>query len=73
MLDFLSQQLEKNNLQEKPLSEHDVFVERPLDYRPVFKSEKIRDDFNEGLQNLKDSGRYQEIYDFYLTDTLTAR
>mgnify|MGYP003858510877 CR=1 FL=1 len=70
---FLSQQLEKNNLQEKPLSEHDVFVERPLDYRPVFKSEKIRDDFNEGLQNLKDSGRYQEIYDFYLTDTLTAR
>jgi len=70
---FLSQQLENKNLLEKPLSEHDVFVERPLDYRPVFKNRKLRDDFNEGLRNLKASGRYQEIYDFYLTETLTAR
>jgi len=45
-----------------------VFVERPLDYRPVFKSQEIRDDFNEGLQALKSSGRYQEIFDAYLAE-----
>jgi len=65
---FFLQQLKNNNLQAKPLSEHDVFVERPLDYRPVFKSPKIRDDFNEGLQVLKSSGRYQEIFDTYLVE-----
>jgi len=65
---FFSQQLKNNNLQAKPLSEHDVFVERPLDYRPVFKSRKIRDDFNEGLQVLKSSGRYQEIFDAYVVE-----
>jgi len=65
---FFSQQLKNNNLQAKPLTEHDVFVERPLDYRPVFKSQEIRDDFNEGLQALKSSGRYQEIFDAYLAE-----
>lgn len=38
----------------------------PNDYRPVFRSEKIRDDFNLGLAQLKTSGRYQAIYDSYL-------
>jgi len=70
---FFSQQLKNNNLQAKPLSEHDVFVERPLDYRPVFKSQKVRDDFNEGLQVLKSSGRYQEIFDAYLAEPPKAQ
>ena len=33
------------------------------DYRTVFRSKAIRDDFNAGLQHEKDSGRYQAIYD----------
>jgi len=43
------------------------FVELDLeDYRPVFWSKRIRDNFNEGLIYLKTTGRYQEIYDKYL-------
>lgn len=38
----------------------------PVSFPPVFKSEKLRDDFNEGLQHLKDSGRFDEIFDNYL-------
>ena len=43
------------------------FVEpKPNDYRPVFWSETLRDDFNEGIRHLKKTGRYQAIYDKYL-------
>jgi polar amino acid transport system substrate-binding protein len=38
----------------------------PNDYRPIFKSKKVMEDFNEGLRHLKKSGRFQEIYDSYL-------
>lgn len=38
----------------------------PVSFPPVFKSEKIRDDFNEGLQHLLDSSRHNEIFDAYL-------
>ena len=38
----------------------------PTDYRPVFWDESIRDDFNEGLEHLKKTGRYQAIFDKYL-------
>ncbi|MCI5140774.1 MAG: hypothetical protein D3909_03400 [Candidatus Electrothrix sp. ATG1] len=30
-----------------------------------FKDEQIRDDFNEGLKHLRESGRYQQIIDMY--------
>ena len=49
-----------------PTVEHSFTESDPLDYRPVFKSEKIRDDFNFGLKKLKESGRFQAIYDDYL-------
>jgi len=39
----------------------------PDDYRPVFWDEQIRDDFNEGLTYLKVTGRFQAIYDKYIT------
>mgnify|MGYP000701024708 CR=1 FL=1 len=43
------------------------FVEpKPNDYRPVFWSESIRDNFNDGIAYLKQTGRYQAIYDKYL-------
>jgi len=38
----------------------------PVSFPPVFKSEKLRDDFNEGLQHLVDTGRHDEIFDSYL-------
>lgn len=38
----------------------------PKDYRPVFRDAQIRDDFNAGLEQLKASGRFEEIYDKYL-------
>lgn len=45
---------------------HHVLTENPLDYRPVFRSKKMRDDFNAGLKKLRKNGRYQAIYDKYL-------
>ncbi len=39
-----------------------------MNYRPVFRSKKIRNDFNLGLAWLKKSGRYNEIYDKYLSN-----
>ena len=43
------------------------FVEvNPDDYRPLFRSQQVRDDFNAGLAHLKASGGYQAIYDSYL-------
>jgi polar amino acid transport system substrate-binding protein len=43
-----------------------VYTGAPIDYRPVFRSTRIRDDFNAGLRHLKSTGRYQEIVDNYL-------
>ena len=48
--------------------EHSFSKSNPLDYRPVFRSEKIRDDFNQGLRKIKETGQFQKIYDFYLTN-----
>lgn len=50
----------------KAVEFHEFVKEDPQDYRPVFRPQKIRDDFNAGLQHLKASGRYQAIYDSYL-------
>ena len=37
----------------------------PTPYKTAFKDEKLRDDFNSGMKHLKESGRYDEIYDEY--------
>ncbi len=63
---FLSQLRKEGKITPQAISEHRVFVEKTRDYRPVFRNKKICDDFNEGLQQLKTSGRYQAIYDHYL-------
>lgn len=39
----------------------------PTKYTTAFKEESIRDDFNEGVKKLKESGRYDEIYKIYST------
>jgi polar amino acid transport system substrate-binding protein len=59
--------LNRNKLfKAKPVEMHAFAKVDPNDYRPVFRSEKIRDDFNLGLAQLKASGRYTAIYDNYL-------
>lgn len=50
----------------KAVDFHEFVQEDPQNYRPLFRSRKVRDDFNAGLQHLKSSGRYQAIYDSYL-------
>lgn len=49
-----------------PVDEQDFTLVNPKDYRPVFRSAAVRDDFNAGLRQLKVSGRFQAIYDHYL-------
>lgn len=63
---YFTLQLQHSGTSLQEFEVHNVFTPNPLDYRPVFRSEKIRDDFNAGLQALKNSGRYQAIYDHYL-------
>lgn len=45
---------------------HTFAFAEPVSFPPVFKSEKIKDDFNEGLKNLLESGRHGEIFDDYI-------
>ena len=56
----------EKGLQPKPTEEQEFVQFNPMDYRPVFRDKKIRDDFNAELKHLKDSGRYQAIYRKYL-------
>jgi polar amino acid transport system substrate-binding protein len=47
---------------------HLPFEENPLNYRPIFRSKKIRDDFNLGLSYIKKNGRHQAIFDKYFKE-----
>ncbi|WP_338049733.1 ABC transporter substrate-binding protein [Psychromonas antarctica] len=48
------------------VEEHKFTEVNRNDYRPVFRDNKIRDDFNFGLLQIKKTGLYQKIYDTYL-------
>jgi polar amino acid transport system substrate-binding protein len=64
---YFELQLTRNNLlRAKAVDLHSFTEADPNDYRPVFRSQQVRDDFNAGLVQLKASGRYQAIYDSYL-------
>lgn len=65
---YFSLQLKREGLEIKPIQMHEFTTVNPMDYRPVFRSRQVRDDFNVGLKHLKDSGRYQAIYDKYLRE-----
>lgn len=52
----------------KDTEEHRFVTFNPMDYRPVFRDKGVRDDFNAGLAHLKESGRFQAIYDKYLKE-----
>jgi polar amino acid transport system substrate-binding protein len=64
---YFTLQLKLNrSFKPKPVVEHHFVKLNPLDYRPVFRDSAVRDDFNAGLKYLKDSGRFQAIYNKYL-------
>jgi polar amino acid transport system substrate-binding protein len=44
---------------------HDLFPRR-THFQVAFKDKRIRDDFNEGLRHLRESGRYQQLVDAYV-------
>lgn len=52
----------------KAVTAHPFVKLEPMDYRPVFWDKKIRDDFNAGLKHLKETGRFDAIYQKYLSD-----
>ncbi|WP_374400449.1 substrate-binding periplasmic protein [Niveibacterium sp.] len=65
---FALQLTQTGSFKPQLIQEHAFTIARPQDYRPVFRSAKVRDDFNAGLALLKKSGRYRAIYDKYLKD-----
>ncbi|GAB3253945.1 hypothetical protein GCM10027296_21720 [Chitinimonas naiadis] len=65
---YFSLQLKRQGFEILPVEEHAFTILNPMDYRPVFRSKQVRDDFNAGLKQLKSSGRYQAIYDKYLKE-----
>ncbi len=49
-----------------PKEPFDLFeLFEPTKYQTAFKDQKSRDDFNEGIRHLKETGRYDEIYRDY--------
>jgi len=49
-----------------PKEQFDLFeLFEPTKYQTAFKDKKSRDDFNEGIRHLKETGRYDEIYRDY--------
>lgn len=65
---YYARELGRQGLAILPVQEHAFTTPNPQDYRPVFRSRQVRDDFNQGLRQIKQSGRYQAIYDKYLRD-----
>lgn len=63
---FANQLKLKGSMNILEVEEHFFTKENPDDYRPVFRDQEVRDDFNFGLEKLKESGRFQEIYDHYM-------
>lgn len=52
----------------KPVVMHSFVKMNPMNYRPLFRDQAVRDDFNAGLKQLKSSGRFNAIYKKYLGD-----
>jgi polar amino acid transport system substrate-binding protein len=62
---FTLQLMRDQGLKPKPTVEQSFVKVNPLNYRPIFRDSKIRDDFNAGLKHLKETGRFNAIYKQY--------
>ncbi len=47
---------------------HDIFPEK-ISFQVNFKEKNVRDDFNAGLQHIRENGTYQAIFDKYFQNT----
>ncbi len=47
----------------QPIVMHDLFPQN--DYKAAFAAKDVRDDFNEGLKRLRESGEYERIIKRY--------
>ncbi|WP_413702017.1 substrate-binding periplasmic protein [Psychromonas sp. KJ10-10] len=65
---FLKELQDKSKQPDVLLDEHNFLDLNTDNYRPIFRDEKIRDDFNFGLEQIKKTGQYQKIYSFYLNN-----
>ena len=63
---FVKQMRLTNVLEVNEVDEHIFTTVNPEDYRPVFRDPKVRDDFNLGLKEIKETGEFQKIYDHYM-------
>ena len=63
---FVKQMMLMNVLEVNEVDEHIFATANPEDYRPVFRDQNVRDDFNLGLKKIKANGKFQEIYDRYM-------
>ena len=53
--------------EKEEFEEHNFnLIMNPKNYQPVFRDKEIRNDFNQGLKSLKESGEFQKIYDAYM-------
>ncbi len=52
----------------KPIKFHRIFS--PTPYNVAFKDERLRDDFNAGLQEMRSTGEYEKIISKYTETTL---
>lgn len=68
--------------QNELISEHKIDAKEQVDmfelfeptkYQTAFKDQKSRDDFNEGIEYLKKSGRYDQIYKEYSEKYFTVK
>ncbi|MES2148288.1 MAG: ABC transporter substrate-binding protein [Pseudomonadota bacterium] len=66
---FTLQLMLNKSFKPKPVVETHFAKFNPMDYRPVFRDARVRDDFNAGLKHLRETGRFDEIYQKYLGDS----
>lgn len=62
---FYKNLLIQENKVEKNIEIELIELFSPTPYKTAFKDEKLRDDFNAGMKHLKETGRYDEIYNEY--------
>jgi polar amino acid transport system substrate-binding protein len=65
---YFFQENKKFLIQFSDFDVHYVLKENPLEYRPVFRSKLVRDDFNLGLKHLQKTGKIQKIYNKYIKE-----
>jgi polar amino acid transport system substrate-binding protein len=64
--DYFSQSLRSHHVPLDEVEMQEALSPNPIEYPTVFRDQKLRDDFNDGLESLKKSGRYLEIYRRYV-------